>query len=156
MRFESMADMPQGMRQKAAPKIMEAVRTRIQAVDRNGHVMRDGIWFDNRETADRYVMLANLELAGVIRDLHVRENVTLADTWVYPGGVKHRQVRFQADFTYIPQLPEHYPPEIQTEETAWMEECASTCPGIRVYEVMHRVNAEALGMTSGMILRKVH
>ncbi len=156
MRFESMADMPQGMRHKAAPKLLEAARTRVQAVDRNGHVMRDNIWFDNRETADRYVMLVNLELAGVIKDLHVRENVTLADTWVYPGGAKHRQVRFQADFTYIPQPLEQYPAGIQTEEIAWMEECASTCPGMRVYEVMHRVNEEALGMTSGMILREVH
>ena len=157
MRYESLADMPAGMRQKVTPKLIEAARTRVQAVASNGHVMLDNIWFDDQRAADRYIVLVNLELAGVIQYLHIRENVTLEDEFVYPGGEKNREVRFQADFTYIPQSAGYYPPELETKETAYMEECAATCPGRRVYEVMHPINAEALEKAKlyGLILREV-
>lgn len=157
MRFESLADMPSGMRRKAAPKLLEASRMKIQAVDCSGHVLMDNICFDNRPAAMRYITLVNLEQAGIIKDLHIRENVTMLDTMIYPGGKKRRQVRFQADFSYIPQNPAFYPPEIKTEETAYMEECFFTCPDIRVYEVMHVVNPEAReeARNRGMIIREV-
>ena len=157
MRFDSLADMPSGMRRKAAPKLLEASRTKIQATSENGSVMRDGIWFDNMAAADRYVTLCNLAQAGFIKDLHVRENVTLVDKCIYPGGEKQAQVRFQADFSYIPQIQGYYPPEIRTEETAYMEECFFTCPGKRVYEVMHVVNlgAKEEARNRGMIIREV-
>lgn len=158
MRFESLADMPSGMRRKAAPKLLEASRTKIQAVDRSGHVLMDNIWFDNRPAAMRYITLVNLEQAGIIKDLHIRENVTMLDSLIYPDGKKRRQVRFQADFSYIPDWwGSKYPPEISADEVAYMEQCCFTCPGKRVYEVMHAINPEAReeARNRGMIIREV-
>lgn len=143
MRYESMADMPAKMREKAAPKLVEAERVKIQAISESGKVMMDNIWFDSRRMAQRYTTLLNMQQAGFIRDLHIRENVTIADAMILPGGEKRRQVRFQADFSYIPNMPAYYPPEIKTDETAWLEECAETCPEERVYELMHIINPEA-------------
>lgn len=157
MRYESLADMPSGMQRKAAPKLLEASRTKIQATSENGSVMRDGIWFESMAAADRYITLCNLEQAGIIKDLRIRDNVTLVDKCIYPGGQKRCQVRFHADFSYLPQNPAFYPPEIRTEETAYMEECFFTCPEQRVYEVMHVINPEAReeARNRGMIIREV-
>lgn len=158
MRFESLADMPAGMRRKAAPKLLEASRTKIQAVSESGSVMRDGIWFDNMAAANRYITLMNMVQAGIIKDLHIRENITLQDKCIFPGGEKRHQIRFHADFSYVPDWwGTEYPAGISAEEVAYMEQCVFTCPGRRVYEVMHPINAEALenAKLHGLILREV-
>lgn len=153
MRYE---DIPVAARGKVAAQIVGKLQNhgRIQGQDDNGHVKVGGIWFQNAKEADRYKCLLWAQDLGLIKDLHIRENVTLRDTMLLPGNVKLRQVRFQADFSYIP-TGNAYRPGMQ--ECAYWEEVAQTCPGMRVFEVLHQVNTDALMLAKkrGIILREV-
>ena len=153
MRYE---DLPVAARGKVAVQIIGKLQSlgRIQGQDENGHVLVDGIWFENAKAADRYKSLLWARDMGLIESLHIRENVTLRDNVILPGGTKLRQVRFQADFSYIPTGKE-YRPEMQ--ECAYWEEVAQTCPGKRVIELLHEPNADARSIAEkrGLILREV-
>lgn len=124
MRYESMADMNQKMREKVAPILVAGIREK-ERTDQNGHVLMDDIWFQSRREADRYKLLLEKLKNKEISDLRIHENVTLRDSMRTPGGGKVRQVRFQADFSYLPGA-------------------VRGIHGIRVYEVFHSINDEAM------------
>lgn len=59
-------------------------------------VVVDGIEFDSRKEANRYTVLRQYEIAGVIRDLKMHEEFELI-----PKCGKERPAKYHADFSYI-------------------------------------------------------
>lgn len=60
----------------------------------------DGIRFDSRHEANRWVELRYMERAGLIRDLKRQEPFELIPAQKKDGKVVERAVRYVADFTY--------------------------------------------------------
>ncbi len=59
----------------------------------------DGIKFDSRREANRYLELKQLEKAGVISDLQLQVPFVLQDSFVF-NGKKIQAIKYIADFTY--------------------------------------------------------
>lgn len=98
MRFESMADMPAGMRQKVTPIVSRA------ALEKNKAMMPvkiDGVKFTEGKIAARYLYLADAQRIGLIKDLRIRERITVKEPFISPGGGEHKGIFYTADFSYI-------------------------------------------------------
>lgn len=108
LRFESMADMPEGMRRLAADKL---VAEKVKASPVAGgptstpkyHNIKteiNGIKFDSRKEARRYRHLMTAQELGVIQDLRLQVDFTLQEAYTTPTGERVRAIRYRADFTY--------------------------------------------------------
>ena len=62
----------------------------------NIHTYCDGMWFDSRKEADRWIQLKLLAKAGEIEDLHRQVRFELV-----PKNDKYRAVAYVADFVYV-------------------------------------------------------
>lgn len=60
----------------------------------------NGIHFDSRKEANRYIELMSLQSAGKIRKLKLQEQFTLQESYVTDTGERVRAIRYVADFTY--------------------------------------------------------
>lgn len=60
----------------------------------------DGIRFDSKAEAERYVTLKAMELAGDIVSLRTQPQFILLDGFTDSFGTKHRAVTYKADFSY--------------------------------------------------------
>ena len=60
----------------------------------------NGIHFDSRKEANRYIELMSLQSAGKIRKLKLQEQFTLQESYVTDTGERVRAIRYRADFTY--------------------------------------------------------
>lgn len=61
----------------------------------------DGIRFDSRAEANRWLALRMLERAGEIRDLRRQVRFELIPAQVTPSGLKVRPMFYVADFVYV-------------------------------------------------------
>lgn len=62
----------------------------------------DGITFDSKLEADRYVRLRTLLFAGEIHNLQLQPEFQIEKGWLDPKtGEKHRSRFYRADFRYI-------------------------------------------------------
>lgn len=108
LRFESLADMPEGMRRLAAEKIVAegtkaAPVAGITASATKYHNIKteiEGIKFDSRKEAHRYRHLLMAQEMGVIRDLRLQVDFTLQEAYTTAEGERIRAIRYKADFTY--------------------------------------------------------
>lgn len=101
MRFESLADMPCGMRQKVVPHIVAGIRKEESA--KPGPVTMDGIRFRNRRVAERYAVLMRAVEDGIIYDLHIAEEIPCGNR-AHINAMTGKRVKAQvytADFSYL-------------------------------------------------------
>jgi len=61
----------------------------------------DGIRFDSKKEAFRYVQLKMLQKAGEIKELKLQPKFLLQDSFIDHNGKKHRAIYYIADFSYI-------------------------------------------------------
>lgn len=114
LRFESLADMPEGMRKLAADKIA-AGSVKEQTAEEflvkkmnlpkthkyhNVKTQVAGIRFDSKKEARRYEYLCRCAQLGVIEDLRLQVDFTLQEAYTTLQGERIRAIRYKADFTY--------------------------------------------------------
>lgn len=101
LRYESLADMPAGMRSKVAAKItVKAVPVAGQSKYHNQKTEIEGIQFDSKKEAKRYTVLMEAQREGVIFGLRLQEEFTLREGYRAADGEKISAIRYRADFTY--------------------------------------------------------
>lgn len=61
----------------------------------------DGIVFDSKAEALRYLELKDKEKRGKISDLHLQPKFTLQDGFTDLEGTRHRPITYIADFEYV-------------------------------------------------------
>ena len=111
LRFESLADMPEGMRKLAADKIVAGTVKEETAAEflekkmnlpkyHNVETQVAGIRFDSKKEARRYAYLCRCVELGVIEDLRLQVDFTLQEGYTTAKGERIRAIRYKADFTY--------------------------------------------------------
>ena len=111
LRFDSLADMPEGMRKLAVRKVVAATIKTV-SLDaepeepkkpnkyRNVEVEVDGIHFQSKKEARRFAYLMQAQELGVIEDLRQQVDFTLQEGYKTVKGERIRAIRYVADFTY--------------------------------------------------------
>lgn len=106
LHYESIADLPPGMRRQVAGKVMGKaaaagnVAGRGKMKFRNEPVNVHGIRFASKKEARRFLQLMDAFREGVISDLRLQQDFTLQEAYTTPEGQRIRAIRYQADFTY--------------------------------------------------------
>lgn len=118
LRYESLADMPDGMRKQVAQKLVAgsdkapAVAVEKQTATEwlssqlsktkygNIKTSENGIKFDSKKEARRYLQLMAAMDAGVISDLRLQVEFTLVEAFTKPDGERVKALRYRADFAY--------------------------------------------------------
>ena len=111
LRFESMADMPQGMRAlyarqecaKMARNVQREVLQQTQSKPEKYHAIRTecaGIKFRSKKEARRYEDLMQMLQEGVIRKLKLQPQFTLQESFMTETGARVRAIRYTADYSY--------------------------------------------------------
>lgn len=140
LRFESLSDMPEGMRRLAAEKIVTESHKKIPVAGstvpapkyHNIKTEIDGIKFDSKKEARRFQYLLRALEMGVIRDLWLQVDFTLQEAYTTPEGKRVQAIRYRADFTYkIVSAGYNYEAELGFED---IEYWRSLYPGALVIE----------------------
>lgn len=101
LHFDSLADLPPGIRQQVAGKIVESKLTPVVGNKYNNQPTEiGGIRFDSKKEARRYQYLMDAVRVGIIEDLHLQQDFTLQEAYTTPQGERIRAIRYRADFTY--------------------------------------------------------
>lgn len=115
--YESIADLPAGVREQAARKLMEGQRAgrkpfaqeeveassqedQGQSKYHNMPTVVAGIRFDSKKEARRYEYLMQQLQGGAICDLRLQQDFTLQEAYTTPEGRRVRAIRYRADFVY--------------------------------------------------------
>lgn len=138
--FESLADLPPKMRQQAAAQLLKRGANPVAGVTcrnpekthvhkyHNQPTMADGLKFDSKKEARRFLALKNAVMEGAITDLRLQRNFTLQEGFTTPDGERHRAIIYKADFTYKVCLPmNHWPCCVSMEDMEFWSEVADTC-----------------------------
>ena len=109
LRVDSLADLPEQVRQKVGGKIAaQASKYHNRKIEING------IRFDSRKEAKRYVQLMHAMHLGAIRDLRLQVDFTIQEAYTDCQGKRIRAIRYRADFTY--RLTGDFPASISAED----------------------------------------
>lgn len=105
LRFDSLADLPEGVRKQVAGKILKenhvaGVHGQGAAKYRNRKTTVNGIVFDSQKEARRFQYLKWAEEQGLIYQLRLQQDFTLQEAFTTSDGKRHRAIRYKADFTY--------------------------------------------------------
>lgn len=108
LRFDSMADMPAGMRNLCTKQTLQSVAAQTAPPTEpekrpkynNQQDLRGKIHFDSRKEARRYDELLLMLRAGKISDLRLQPQFTLQESYKTETGERIRAVRYTADFSY--------------------------------------------------------
>lgn len=109
LRYDSLADLPQGVREQVAGKLMKEIpmaggsgsdKSTRESKYGNKKTTVDGITFDSQKEARRYVYLKWAEDNGLIYDLRLQHEFTLQEAFTARGRKRTRAIRYKADFTY--------------------------------------------------------
>lgn len=95
LRVDSLADLPEQVRQQVGGKI--AAQT---SKYHNRKIEINGIRFDSRKEAQRYVQLMNAMRLGAIKDLRLQVDFTIQEAYTDCQGNRIRAIRYRADFAY--------------------------------------------------------
>lgn len=60
----------------------------------------NGIKFDSKKAASRFVVLSSMQQAGMIRNLRLQAQYTLQESYVTDTGERVRAIKYVADFSY--------------------------------------------------------
>lgn len=108
LHYESLADLPPKMRQQVAGKVMAKAALADPVAGPSGKkgkyhnepVVVNGIRFDSKKEARRYLQLMDAVREGVISDLRLQRDFTLQEGYTTPEGERVRAILYRADFTY--------------------------------------------------------
>lgn len=108
LHFESLSDLPLRMRQQVAVKIATALPKAGSVAEdsarpskyHNQKIVMNGISFDSKKEANRYLALMDAVRAGIITDLRLQHDFTLQEAYTSPEGERIRAIRYRADFSY--------------------------------------------------------
>lgn len=108
LHFDSLADLPPQMRQQVAGKLLKAPSEAPHVAGdenktpkyHNKKTVVNGIPFDSKKEARRYLALMDALRAGIIEDLRLQHDFTLQEAYTTPEGERIRAIRYKADFTY--------------------------------------------------------
>lgn len=106
LHFDSLADLPPGIRNQVAGKIVAGEfiaskeKTMAGSKYKNQPTSVGGIRFDSKKEAQRYQYLMDAVSAGIIKDLRLQQDFTLQEAYTTPQGQRIRAIRYRADFTY--------------------------------------------------------
>lgn len=107
--FRSLADVPAGVRDQAARKLLEDARGKAlpapagevgKSKYHNEPTVVAGLRFDSKKEARRYEQLMVELSLGQIRDLRLQQDFTLQEAYTTPEGQRIRAIRYRADFVY--------------------------------------------------------
>lgn len=90
--------MEQKMKEKPPAKNETTGRGRPKMGNRKTTV--NGITFDSKKEAERYLVLMDELKHGKIRNLHLQETIVITPSYMLPDGSKVRALTYVADFTY--------------------------------------------------------
>lgn len=140
LRFDSLSDMPEGMRKLAADKIvagkvMGGPDKALPVAGSKYHNIKTetaGIRFDSKKEARRYEQLLLAQSLGVIEDLRLQVDFTLQEAYTTAEGQRIRAIRYSADFTYkVKSAGYDHMPRLGTEDIEYWREL---WPGALVIE----------------------
>lgn len=115
LRYESMADMPAGMRQKYEKKMAvrffspneqrpseKKKRQNKYHAEQAAVPLKNGktLVFDSRKEMRRFLELQELQKAGEIRNLRLQVDFTLQEGFTTTDGERVRAIKYRADFVY--------------------------------------------------------
>ena len=115
MRVDSLADLPETIRNQAAGKIFGAAKNKYG----NTPCQVRGIRFQSIKEKDRYLELMQALREGAIYDLRLQEEYILQPAYTTPEGVRIRAIKYLADFTYKVHRTEHMPMISRRDMDAW-------------------------------------
>lgn len=165
LRYESLADMPQNMRNRVAGHLAAKEAAAKKNKYRNQPTNVGVIRFDSKKEADRYLVLMDAIKGGVIYDLRLQQNFTLQEAYTTADGQRVRSIVYQADFTYRIRWPWYRVPtscavgdlqywshcaQKSGEGALVVEDVKSTATRTRVY-----VNKKKMMANLGHIIREV-
>lgn len=155
LHFDSIADLPDGVRAKVAVKVFaRRVAAEVSVEDQI-----------RRKKDRRLETLRDAALEGAISDLRVNHHIVLRENYLTQEGEYVRQITHVADFTYKVNLPlDHWPCCCDVHDvefwqgvantsgtgTMVIENIADISPGFRGYGMKKDLMAE-----KGYILREV-
>lgn len=104
LRYESVADMPAGMRKQMEKQFLRNGGTASPPVKESKYHNKptevNGIRFPSIREAERYRFLMCAMERGIIRDLRLQVDFTLQEGYTTPEGKRIRAIRYKADFVY--------------------------------------------------------
>lgn len=132
LRYDSLAELPPNIRNQAAGKIL---RERTQVAARKYHnypATVNGIHFDSKKEARRYLQLIDALRLELISDLRLQQDFTLQEGYTTPEGERIRAIRYKADFVYTVRWKGEYRPTgISFDDLEYWRKVG---PGVRVVE----------------------
>lgn len=144
LHYESLSELPPGVRQQVASKIMAQAVRPDQVADQKGKtskyhnvkVMLDGHKFDSKKECRRFQALMDAVREGVIYDLRLQRNFTLQEGYTTPEGERIQAIVYQADFTYRVRWPWHLPPTCCSAEDLeyWSAAASKGGDGVEIIE----------------------
>lgn len=129
MRYNSLADMPQHLREKVTRQIIKEGREvefglTGKANDgkkskyRNRITYVGEVRFDSEREAERYQVLMIRLGAGEIEKLKLQPEFTITESYMLPDGRRVKAQRYRADFSYVVKNTGEYVVEdVKTEGT---------------------------------------
>lgn len=87
----------------AQKQVLEKLGQQTQAGERKYHnepVMVNGIHFDSKKEANRFMVLMSMQSRGLIRGLKLQAQYTLQESYITDTGERVRAIRYVADFAY--------------------------------------------------------
>lgn len=110
MRIDNLNELPAAMREKLGRALAREARLAFQKTQapealppskyKNKKTEVDGICFDSKKEAQRFVTLRLLAQAGEITELRLQAEFTLQEAYTTPDGERVRAIRYRADFCY--------------------------------------------------------
>ena len=110
LRVDSLADLPEQVRQQVGGKIAAQASNKYH----NRKIEINGIRFDSRKEAQRYVQLMNAMRLGAIKDLRLQVDFTIQEAYTDCQGKRIRAIRYRADFAY--NLTGEFPTGISADD----------------------------------------
>ena len=87
----------------AQKQVLEKLGQQTQTGERKYHnepVMVNGIHFDSKKEANRFMVLMSMRSRGLIRGLKLQAQYTLQESYITDTGERVRAIRYVADFAY--------------------------------------------------------
>lgn len=107
MQIDDISKLPERYQKQIMAKMAERERAKPAPAERpkpgkyrNVKTESNGIKFDSKKEAKRYLELMARRDAGEIDDLRLQVNFTLQEAFTKPNGERVRAIVYKADFTY--------------------------------------------------------
>ena len=154
MNYADISDLPPRYQEQVRRKLQEKTSKASQGKEKqhaprpekseepkyhNRRTLVDGISFDSKKEARRYVELRDMLRCKAISDLKLQQEFTLQEAYTTPEGVRVRAIRYKADFTY-------YRDDGAGHDTLVVEDVKSRATKTRVYEIKRKLLREKFGI----------